>query len=330
MNPAITALIGKATALGAKYGPQAVAAGKKAVMAGQKLGTYFSKEGAKKLGEQAVKAATSEGAQQAGKRVLRDTLLYTAAEQGIPRALGQQAPDIRDTLVRQATGNIIAEGATAGLTKAFPMPKGGGLLDASGRPMNPQEKGLFGLPGLKPGDARKIGEVTGQIGGQAVAQTVLPGEQPNPFLPSTYMQDGEDYLQVGDGPRMTRQQLEQTAEGNALLKAAELNQITGGPVSYQDPQSFGSGPITATGATKFTAEPEYAEVVRPSTVDLSNVQAQQAMAERERYAYELQLAQIKNQPKHTYMHYESGNPSILGAEMASKAMANTFKAPQYG
>ena len=88
--------------------------------------------------------------------------------------------------------------------------------------------------------------------------------------------------------------------------------------------------MTATGATKFTAEPEYAEVVRPSTVDLSNVQAQQAMAERERYAYELQLAQIKNQPKHTYMHYESGNPSILGAEMASKAMANTFKAPQYG
>jgi len=54
------------------------------------------------------------------------------------------------------------------------------------------------------------------------------------------------------------------------------------------------------------------------------------MAERERYAYELQLAQIKNQPKHTYMHYESGNPSILGAEMASKAMATTFKAPQYG
>jgi len=316
MNPAIAAVIGKATALGAKYGPQAVAAGKKAVMAGQKLGTYFSKEGAKKLGEQAVKAATSEGAQQAGKRVLRDTLLYTAAEQGIPRALGQQAPDIRDTLVRQATGNIIAEGATAGLTKAFPMPKGGGLLDASGRPMNPQEKGLFGLPGLKPGDARKIGEVTGQIGGQAVAQTVLPGEQPNPFLPSTYMQDGvptEAYGNLEDqymGGQMSPQQEQQF---EAL-----------------DNQLFGKGPMTATGATKFTAEPEYAEVVRPSTVDLSNVQAQQAMAERERYAYELQLAQIKNQPKHTYMHYESGNPSILGAEMASKAMANTFKAPQYG
>jgi len=284
MNPAIAAVVAKATALGAKYGPQAVAAGKKAVMAGQKLGTYFTKEGATKLGQQAVKAATSEGAQQAGKRVLRDTLLYTAAEQGIPRALGQQAPDIRDTLVRQATGNIIAEGATAGLSKAFPMPKGGGLLDASGNPMRPQEKGLFGLPGMKPGDARKIGEVTGQIGGQAIAQTVLPGEQANPFLPSTYMQE----------------------EG--------------------DMQNYEVGP---TGAYRVPSEPESAEIVRPSTTDLSNVQASEAIAAREKYAYQLQLAQIQAQPKHTYMHYESANPGVMGAEIAGKTFSN-MKVPQYG
>ena len=284
MNPAIAAVIGKATALGAKYGPQAVAAGKKAVMAGQKLGTYFTKEGATKLGQQAVKAATSEGAQQAGKRVLRDTLLYTAAEQGIPRALGQQAPDIRDTLVRQATGNIIAEGATAGLAKAFPMPKGGGLLDASGNPMRPQEKGLFGLPGMKPADARKIGEVTGQIGGQAIAQTVLPGEQANPFLPSTYMQE----------------------EG--------------------DMQNYEVGP---TGAYRVPSEPESAQIVRPSTTDLSNVQASEAIAAREKYAYQLQLAQIEAQPKHTYMHYESANPGVMGAEIAGKTFSN-IKVPQYG
>tara|TARA_Y100000592_G_scaffold29255_1_gene46676 strand:+ start:78 stop:917 length:840 start_codon:yes stop_codon:yes gene_type:complete len=279
MNPVIGAAVAKATALGAKYGP-------KAVMAGQKLASYFSKEGAKKLGQQAVKAATSEGAKQAGKRALRDTVLYSAAEQVIPRALGQQAPDIKDTLVRQAAGNIIAEGATAGLTRAFPMPKGGGLLDASGKAMKPQDKGLFGLPGMKPGDARKIGEVTGQIGGQAIAQTVLPGEQANPFLPSTYMQEEEGI-------------------------------------------PLGVGPTTATGATKFTAEPEYAEVVRPSTTDLSNIQASEAMAERERYAYELQLAQIKNQPKHTYMHYESANPAVLGSEIAGKTFSN-MKIPQYG
>lgn len=253
----------KAVALAGKYGPQllstaksaasklgstqigqkATAAakkvGEKTVMAGEKLGPYFSspqafKEGATQLGqmgvERAVKAAKSEGVQQAGKRALRDTLLYSAAEQAIPRALGQDAPSLTDTLVRQATGNIIAEGATAGL-------KG---------------RSFFGEKGLSAGDARKIGEVTGQIGGQAIAQTVLPGKQENPFLPSTYMQE----------------------EGVPL----------------------GAGPTTATGATKFTAEPEYNQVVRPSTADLSGVQAREALSERERYEYRLMLAQIDKQP----------------------------------
>jgi len=253
----------KAVALAGKYGPQllstaksaasklgstqigqkATAAakkvGEKTVMAGEKLGPYFSspqafKEGATQLGqmgvERAVKAAKSEGVQQAGKRALRDTLLYSAAEQAIPRALGQEAPSLTDTLVRQATGNILAEGVTAGL-------KG---------------RSFFGEKGLSAGDARKIGEVTGQIGGQAIAQTVLPGKQANPFLPSTYMQE----------------------EGVPL----------------------GAGPTTPTGATKFTAEPEYNQVVRPSTADLSGVQAREALSERERYEYRLMLAQMDKQP----------------------------------
>ena len=227
MNPAIAAVLTKATALGAKYGPKAVEAGKKAVMAGQKLGSYFTspeafKAGATQLGEQAVKAATSEGVQQAGKRALRDTLLYSAAEQVIPRALGQDAPDIRDTLVRQASGNVLAEGVTAGL-------KG---------------RSFFGERGMKAGTARKIGEVTGQIGGQAFAQAVLPGEQANPFIPT----------------------------------------------------DFGEGPKTTTGATKFTAEPESAQIVRSSTTDLSGIQASEALSERERYEYRLKLAQAEKMP----------------------------------
>ena len=234
----------------AKVGAAAAKAAPAIKMAGQKLGAFFAKEGVK----------------QAGKRAVRDTLLYSVAEQGIPRALGQQAPDIKDTLVRQATGNILAEGVTAGL-------KG---------------RSFFGETGMKADTARKIGEVTGQIGGQAIAQRVLPGEQANPFIPSTYMQEEESIVPLGVGP------------------------------------------TTATGATKFTAEPEYNEVVRPSTTDLSNVQASEAMAERERYAYELQLAQIKNQPKHTYMHYDTGNQAaMMGAEMALKR-GSSLKAPQYG
>ena len=199
-------------------------------MAGTKLAEFFTKEGIKKAGQQAVKAATSEGVKQAGKRALRDTLLYTAAEQAIPRVLGAPAPDIRDTLVRQATGNILAEGVTSGL-------KG---------------RKFFGTQGMEAGRARTIGELTGQIGGQAIAQRVLPGEQANPFVPSTYMQE----------------------EGVPL----------------------GAGPTTPTGATKFTAEPEYNEVVRPSTTDLSGVQAREALSEREKYEYRLKMAQIEKMP----------------------------------
>ena len=196
-------------------GAAAAKIGPAVIMAGKKLGAYLG----------------SEGVKQAGKRALRDTILYTAAEQAIPRALGQNAPDIRDTLVRQASGNVLAEGVTAGL-------KG---------------RSFFGEKGMKAGTARKIGEVTGQIGGQAIAQRVLPGEQANPFVPSTYMQQEETV-------------------------------------------PLGVGPITATGATKFTGEPEYAEVVRPSTRDLSNVQVQEALSERDKYEYRLKMAQIDKQP----------------------------------
>ena len=192
-------MIGAAAKVAAKAAPAIK-------MAGTKLGEFFAKEGVK----------------QAGKRALRDTLLYSAAEQVIPRALGQDAPDIRDTLVRQATGNVLAEGVTAGL-------KG---------------RSFFGERGMKAGTARKIGEVTGQIGGQAFAQAVLPGEQANPFIPT----------------------------------------------------DFGEGPKTTTGATKFTAEPESAQIVRPSTTDLSGIQASEALSERERYEYRLKLAQVEKMP----------------------------------
>ena len=239
-------------AVAAKVGP-------KAVMAGQKLAGFFSKKGLEQAGKQVVTAATSEGVKQAGKRALRDTILYTGLEQGIPRAFGKEAPDIRDTLVRQATGNIIAEGATAGLRKALPIRTAGTDPNQLNLLTGKKEgKNLFGMPGLSKGDARKYGELAGQLGGQAIAQTILPGDQANPFLPSTYMQQEETV-------------------------------------------PLGVGPTTATGATKFTGEPEYAEVVRPSTRDLSNVQAQEALSERDKYEYRLKMAQIEKMPS-TVMH----------------------------
>ena len=227
----------------AKVGAAAAKAAPAMKMAGQKLGAFFAKEGVK----------------QAGKRAVRDTLLYSAAEQVLPRALGAEAPDIKDTLVRQATGNILAEGVTAGL-------KG---------------RSFFGEKGMKKGTARKIGEVTGQIGGQAIAQRVLPVEQVNPFVPSTYMQE---------------------EEGSTV--------------------PLGIGPVTATGATKYTGEPEYNEVVRPSTTDLSGVQAKEALSERERYEYRLKLAQAEKMPS-PVMHMSPDSTQQSLNSLAQSMMRST-------
>ena len=113
-----------------------------------------------------------EGAVQ---RIARDTLAYTAAEQGVPRLLGVQAPPIQETLIRQAGGNIVAEGVTAGLGKAFP---GTGAM--IGYKKGGQQ--YFRPSGITPRLARGIGEFTGQVAGKQLAQAVLPGNQQYPFL----------------------------------------------------------------------------------------------------------------------------------------------------
>ena len=261
--------------------PQSVAAGVAAAkafgakMAGTKLGQYLASEGVK------------QGVKEAGKRAVRDTVLYTAAEQVIPRALGADAPPLRDTLVRQATGNIIAEGATAGLKKAFPIRAG---IDPEQMNLFSGKKeggNLFGMPGLSASDARKIGEVTGQIGGQAIAQTVLPGQQANQFLHSTYMEDPQAFSNEYSAlqEKITSRNAKPTPE-----EVSRFNQMT------QQAQDFGTGPKTPTGATKVPQEPESAQIVRPSTTDLSGVQAKEALSEKERYEYRLKLAMAEKMP----------------------------------
>ena len=108
-------------------------------------------------------------------RIARDTLAYTAAEQGIPRLLGVQAPPIQETLVRQAGSNIVAEGVTAGLGKAFP-----GTGEMIGYKKRGQQ--YFRPSGITPRLARGIGEFTGQVAGKQLAQSVLPGNQQYPFI----------------------------------------------------------------------------------------------------------------------------------------------------
>jgi hypothetical protein len=71
---------------------------------------------------------------------------------------------------------------------------------------------------------------------------------------------------------------------------------------------------TPTGATIASQEPEPVEIIKPTTRDLSGIQAQEALSEREKYEYQMKIAQIKNQPTHTYMHYQTEpTPLDIGA-----------------
>jgi len=81
---------------------------------------------------------------------------------------------------------------------------------------------------------------------------------------------------------------------------------------------------TPTGATVAAQEPESVEIIKPTTRDLSGVQAQQALSEREKYEYQLKIAQIKNQPSHTYMHYQTEPTPMNPQQFVSDAFKGAY------
>ncbi len=81
---------------------------------------------------------------------------------------------------------------------------------------------------------------------------------------------------------------------------------------------------TPTGATVASQEPESVEVIKPSTRDLSGVQAQEALSEREKYEYQLKIAQIKNQPTHTYMHYQTEPTPMNPQQFVSDTLKSAY------
>ena len=91
---------------------------------------------------------------------------------------------------------------------------------------------------------------------------------------------------------------------------------------------------TPTGATVAAQEPESVDIIKPSTRDLSGVQAQEALSEREKYEYQLKIAQIKNQPTHTYMHYKTEptpmNPQQFVSDAFKGAYSGNLSQVDYG
>ena len=321
-------------------------AAKKAIpMAGQKLKEFFAKEGVKQVTQQAgnigkqvgqyvtstgkdlianraaLASALGDDLTRAGAQVMKAPGAIKAGAQAVGEAASQAAGQVGKEAVR--TG--IKLGGKAGgqgvknigklATTPFAIQTGVGVAAEQliPRAMGRQAPGLgesvirqgvsqgIGMPvgaglragGVNPTIAGFGGQLTGQVAGQFAADTLLPGKQNYPL--SEYGDLEDRYMDNQMSPQQEKQ------------------------FEALDRQMFGAGPKSPTGATKHTAEPEFTQVVRPSTTDLSNVQAQEALSERDKYEYRLKMAQIEKMPS-TVMHMSPDSNNQTLASLAQSMM----------
>jgi hypothetical protein len=288
-------------------GKVGVEAAKKGVtMAGQKLGEFFTKEGLKQAGQQvgnvgkalydnraALASALGDDLTRAGAQVMKAPEAVKAGA----KAVGEAAS--------QATAQVGKEAVRTGI-------KLGGKAGGQG--------------------VKNIGKMAAspfavQTGIGVAAEQIVPrvmGQQPRSGLGESILRQGVSQgvgmpvtagLAAGGVNPMIATFGGQVAGQIAGQKAADA--LLPGKQDY--PVDFGEGPTTPTGATKHTAEPEYNEVVRPSTRDLSNVQAQEALSERDKYEYRLKMAQIEKMPS-TVMHMSPDSNNQTLASLAQSMM----------
>ena len=82
-----------------------------------------------------------------------------------------------------------------------------------------------GLIGMLDGPLPLMDIVGGNLGGAIGG--AIGGK-----LPGGKKRMAGDFLQIDGGQKIPRSVIESTPQGQALIKAIELNQLTGGPVSY--------------------------------------------------------------------------------------------------
>jgi len=299
-------------------GKVGVEAAKKGVtMAGQKLGEFFTKEGLKQAGKQVAQQAGNIGRQTGN---VGKALYQNRAE--LAAALG-------DDLTRAGAQVMKAPEAVKAGAKAV----GEAASQATAQVGKEAVRTGIKLGGKAGGQGVKnIGKMAAspfavQTGIGVAAEQIVPrvmGQQPRSGLGESILRQGVSQgvgmpvtagLAAGGVNPMIATFGGQVAGQIAGQKAADA--LLPGKQDY--PVDFGEGPTTPTGATKHTAEPEYNEVVRPSTRDLSNVQAQEALSERDKYEYRLKMAQIEKMPS-TVMHMSPDSNNQTLASLAQSMM----------
>jgi len=176
---------------------------------------------------------------------------------------------------------------------------------------------------------KEAGKALGKAGVEAgiglALEQGLPramGEEPRFSLGESALRQGSGALisqgvQSGLGgrfPAMKKSDLGTKVIGTTGFIAGQVGGRRITDAAFSGPRRVEMVEDTPTGATIAPQEPESVEIIKPTTRDLSGVQAQQALSEREKYEYQLKIAQIKNQPSHTYMHYQTEpTPLDIGA-----------------
>ena len=296
-------------------GKVGVEAAKKGVtMAGQKLSEFFTKEGLKQAGKQVAQQAGNIGRQTGN---VGKALYQNRAE--LAAALG-------DDLTAVGKGIMAGPGAVKAGAKAVgdAASKATGKVGEAAVGMGTRIGGEAGAQGVRNLGKMATSPYAMATGVGVAAEQLIPramGRQA-PGLGESVIRQG-----VSQGIGMPISAGLQLGGVNPAIAgfAGQLGgQVSGQmaadailPGKQQYPVDFGEGPTTPTGATKHTIEPEYNEVVRPSTRDLSNVQAQEALSERDKYEYRLKLAQIEKMPS-TIMHM---NPDSNNQTLASLAQS---------
>ena len=199
-----------------------------------------------------------------------------------------------------------------------------------------QELGKFFVrQGIKVGGktggyaVKEAGKALGRAGVEAsiglALEQGLPramGTEPTSSLGESVVRQGSGALisqgvQSGLGgkfPAMKESNLGTRVIGTTGFVAGQVGGKRITDAAFSGPRRVEMVEDTPTGATVGSQEPESIDIIKPTTRDLSGIQAQEAMSEREKYAYQLKIAQIKNQPTHTYMHYQTEpTPLDVGA-----------------
>ena len=190
---------------------------------------------------------------------------------------------------------------------------------------------------------KEAGRIAADVGKRAAVEAALGmaieqglpramGEEPRSSVAESALRQGSSAvisqgLQVG----ATRRFPEATASniGTRVVPTAGFiaGQIGGKRITdaaFGAQREFAPVQDTPTGATIASQEPESVEIIKPTTRDLSGIQAQEALSEREKYEYQMKIAQIKNQPTHTYMHYQTEPTPMNPQQFVSDAFKNAY------